>query len=99
NLGIGVGQEYVDGFSRITFFENNPNAVGVFAGLAIVFSLYFIVNPAQSYGKNGYFMLLVIPAFINLLLLSGSRGALITVVVSVTLLLIMNRSGQYRWIF
>lgn len=95
-LGIGLGQEYVEGVSRLTFFENNPNTVGILVGLAIVFSVYFIINPAKTFGKKGYMVLLAMPGFINLLLLSGSRGALITTSLSVGLLLLMNKTHPFK---
>lgn len=60
-LGMGMGQEYVEGTSRLTFFENNPNTVGLLAGLAIVFALYFILNPHKTFGKKGFLVLLALP--------------------------------------
>lgn len=95
-FGIGLGQEFEEGVSRITFFENNPNTVGVLAGLAIVFSLYFILNPSKTFQKKGTLALLALPGFINLLMLSGSRGALITTALSIVIMLIMNKSTPFK---
>jgi|SRR5690554_1608217 len=95
-FGIGLGQEFEEGVSRITFFENNPNTVGVLAGLAIVFSLYFILNPIQTFQKKGALVLLALPGFVNLLLLSGSRGALLTTALSVIIMMVMNKSTPFK---
>ncbi|MEX0996000.1 MAG: O-antigen ligase family protein [Flavobacteriaceae bacterium] len=96
SLGIGVGQEYIEGVSRITFFGNNPNVVGILAGLAIVFSLYFILNPNKTFGKKGYLLLFALPPFVNLLLLSASRGALITTACALVVMLIMNKTTSFK---
>lgn len=95
-LGIGLGQEYEEGVTRLTFFENNPNTVGILAGLAIVFTLYLILNPNKTYGKKGFLLVLALPVFVNLLLLSASRGALITTGFSVVIMLIMNKSTPFK---
>lgn len=95
-LGIGIAQEYEEGVSRLTFFENNPNTLGILAGLAIVFALYFILNPHKTFGKKGLFLILALPAFVNLLLLSASRGALITTGFSVVLMLVMNKTTPFK---
>src|SRR5690606_27096801 len=39
-FGIGVGAEYVEGMSRLTFFENNANIIGIFGGLSLTFVVY-----------------------------------------------------------
>lgn len=96
SLGIGVKQDYVENLARITFFGNNPNTVGVLAGLGIVFSLYFILNPSQNYGSKSYLIILAIPSFIMLLLHSGSRGALITLVMSAAIMLITNKATPFK---
>lgn len=96
SLGIGLGQEYEEGVSRLTFFENNPNTVGILAGLGIVFALYFILNPHKTFGKKGFLLVFALPAFVNLLLLSGSRGALLTTGLSVVLMLIMNKTTPFK---
>ncbi len=95
-FGIGLGQEFEEGVSRITFFENNPNTVGVLAGLAIVFSLYFILNPSRTFQKKGVLVVLALPGFVNLLLLSGSRGALLTTALSVILMMVMNKTTPFK---
>lgn len=95
-LDIGLGQEYVEGISRLTFFGNNPNILGLFAGLAIVFSLYFILNPHKAFGKKGFLLLLALPTYINLLLLSASRGALITTGFSIVLMFLMNKTTPFK---
>lgn len=96
SMGIGIGEEFVEDVSRITFFGNNPNIVGLLSGLAIVFSLFFMLNPQESYGKKSYLFLLVIPVFVNLLMQSGSRGALITTAFSVGVMFIMNKTVSYK---
>lgn len=95
-IGVGISHEYIEGSSRITFFENNSNTVGVLSGLAIVFSIYFTINSSQNFGKKGFLILLALPSFFNMLLLSGSRGALITVAFSVSVMLIMNKGVPYK---
>lgn len=95
-LGIGLGQEYEEEVSRLTFFGNNPNTVGVLVSLTIVFAFYFILNPHKTFGKKGLFLVLALPAFINLLLLSASRGALITTGFSVVLMLLMNKTTPFK---
>ena len=91
-FGIGIGQEFEENVTRITFFGNNPNTVGVLAGLAIAFSLYFILNPSKTFQKKGLLVLIVIPSFVNLIILSGSRGALISTVIVVLFMFIMKKS-------
>ncbi len=95
-LGIGLGEEYVENVSRVTFFGNNPNTIGVSVSLATVFSLYFVLNASTTYGKNVYLVLFAIPSFTNLLLSSGSRGALITLTLSLSLLFITNKAVPYK---
>jgi len=95
-LGIGLGSEYVEGETRLTFFNNNANMLGVFTGVALTFTIYFILNSHQTYGNKVYLLLFSLPLFVNMLLSSGSRGALISTVLSVLTLILLNRDKKYK---
>src|SRR5690606_19551072 len=96
-FGIGVGAEYVEGMSRLTFFENNANIIGILGGLSLTFVVYFILNPKKAFGKKSYYLLVTIPFSTNILLLSGSRGALISTILAIVGMFIFRKdSGQKK---
>ncbi len=97
--GIGVGYDFEENTTRLTFFNNNPNTVGVLAGLAIVFTLYLLLNIKDTFGRYTLLLLLVLPGFLNLLLLSASRGALFTTGIAVLIMLILSKAAPFKRIF
>jgi len=104
-LGIGIGSEYVEGVSRLTFFENNSNTLGIFAGLALTFSMYFILNPEKTYGIRVYYLFITLPLFVSILLMSGSRGALFSAVLAIIGMFVLRKDSvpkkiaQYSLLF
>lgn len=89
-FGIGLEQTFIEGSSRLSIFGNNPNSIGALVSIAFLFSSYLLFSRKFDLGYFYYLIIFTLPIFLHLLLLTGSRGSLITVILGFTLLGLFN---------
>lgn len=90
----GTGVEYIEG--RLIIFESNSNSLGMWVSTAILLALDIIIfeNPR---GKKLLFYIFVIAIGFNLVVLTGSRKAIIMVMAGIIVYYIfLNRSFLYK---
>ena len=86
NFGIGIETDVELGSTRLMFFGTNPNRVGDLSAIAIFIAFHMLTKRSIYFGKATWLILLTVPILVNILILSGSRGALlVTLVGTVTL--------------
>src|SRR5690625_411857 len=100
NMGVGIQSareseaiDDIENVARIWFMGLNPNSLGNLAALAFILSMYFIVDL-----KNKFVLLLIFPmlAFLDLVMYSGSAGALLLLFLGGTLFFITNKPSGYK---
>lgn len=91
NLFLGVGENWKAG--RLFIFGENPNLTGMKASLAILIVTAYLINDRFSVKKLIGGAVLALPIF-NLLIISGSRGALLSMFLGV---LVMFALIKVNW--
>jgi O-antigen ligase len=87
--GIGVSSSE-DG--RATIFGINQNAVAIYSNIAVLFILNYIHNFEMSKSRK-YLFYIFIPAFINITILTASRGGFISLLLGVAIYFIAKNKG------
>ncbi len=98
-IGFGIGLDIETdqiGTTRLSFFGSNPNGIGNLAAIALFLTLHMLIYRRKYFGKITWLMLLTIPPLLNLISLSGSRGALIIALVGVLSLIILQRGNSIK---
>jgi O-antigen ligase len=68
-------------FGRLSIFGYNPNTIGTWGVYSIVCVLCILMYDKEVFGVKRYLLLLLIPSFLSMMVASGSRGAIIIVLV------------------
>ena len=90
----GIGVEFISG--RLFIFETNANLIGVWASIGILFAIDLIIFE-KAKGKDLYYYVFVIVTALGLIVLSGSRKAIIMMPTSILIYYIfLNRSFNYK---
>jgi O-antigen ligase len=87
--GIGVSSSD-DG--RATIFGINQNAVAIYSDIAVLFILNYIHNYEMSKSRK-YLFYLFIPAFVNITILTASRGGFVSLLLGVAIYFIAKNKG------
>lgn len=102
NMGVGLQSsresevvDDIENVTRIWFMGLNPNSLGNLAALAFILSLTFIEDL-----RNKFTFLLIFPmlAFLNLVMFSGSAGALLLLSIGCILFFMANKPSGYKLI-
>lgn len=101
NFGIGLNNEIDSelGTFRLYFFGSNPNTIGLLAAIALIFLINILLNWKSYYSKKTFLLLLGVPLLISLLSFSGSRGALFTAFIGITLLFLFQKTSLTKKFF
>jgi len=86
NLFFGVGENFMH--NRHFIFGENPNLTGMKASLAILVITANLINKKYSIWRLIFSCLLALP-IINLLIVSGSRGALLSLLVGLIVMMVL----------
>lgn len=97
-LGIGVERDLSEGIgnSRLSFFGNNSNTLGEYLSISIILVVYLFINRMKYFGKKSYWLLFTIPVFLSLVGLTGSRGALVIIIVGISVLFFTIKSTFFQ---
>lgn len=99
SMGVGIQSsresealDDLENVTRIWFMGLNPNSLGNLAALAFILALSFFESL-----KNKFVFLLIIPmlAFVELVLSSGSAGAVLLLCLGVGLFFVLNKPKGY----
>ncbi|WP_224483114.1 O-antigen ligase family protein [Robertkochia aurantiaca] len=89
----GTGVSFVNG--RILIFGENPNLIGVKAVIAFLIVLSFLLNEPLNWKLKTMGALLLLP-FLNLVILSASRGALLSLFLGILLMVFTMDIGFWK---
>lgn len=84
-IGIVIRQ------NRLSVFGDNPNNQGTKVALGIFLIFFFVLKDKLKLNKYRYLLLLAIPTLLSFLVATASRGALLTLFLSLFLLIILYR--------
>jgi O-antigen ligase len=96
-FGVGV-EETPD--ERFTIFNDNPNYVGIRSSIALLTLIYLIFYNKLKLGKNRYWLFLLFPTLIILLVSTGSRVSFLSLVLGIIIFLfpLTNKISSNRFI-
>lgn len=103
-LTVGVGiQASEDGASaaislseikRVWFFGLNPNSLGNYASLSVLFCIFLFFSPSSKKNKiTNYIPITLIPLFIYIIGISGSAGAFLSLFSSLFIYFLFRRGN------
>lgn len=87
-IGIDIG--YMD---RESLLGNNPNMIGLAAVLSLLIACFILIENTFNYGKNRYILLISFPFLLQAISNTGSKGALLTMGISIILYLLLIKKG------
>lgn len=91
----GTNALYTEG--RLTVFElTNPNTLGNISANALLIIIFFVSKDVLVWGKMRFLLLLVIPGLLDVLIKTGSRGALICFCFGIICLLLFSKI-KLKW--
>ncbi|AYN68446.1 O-antigen ligase domain-containing protein [Euzebyella marina] len=85
---IGIGSDFKGG--RLLLFGENPNSIGVKVVIAFLICVSRLITEKFDWKKLLLYSVAIISC-LNLIILSGSRGALVSVFISLALLVLFMR--------
>jgi len=94
-LGIGVNIDPFYQSNRVTFFGANSNSIGNWCATAVVFILGIHVTNIKIKSLYKLIFLSAVPLLISVMLSTGSRGALLSLAISLLILFSGFRSKLY----
>jgi len=102
-LSFGYSYGFLDQFllvskGRVFFWGENPNSTSARYGLAFLFILHFIIRNPLGFPKWRHLLWFALPAIMNLIMATGSRGSFLILLVSVLIYLayVPFRSKGYK---
>jgi O-antigen ligase len=93
---FGIGDQFVHG--RLYIFGENPNLTGMKTSLAFLIVTAKLIRNGFSIKRMIYSIILVIP-ILNLLILSGSRGGLLSLVAGVFVMMLLLKISWIKKVF
>lgn len=84
----GIGTTYFQG--RILIFGENPNGMGTKAVVAFIIVLYYLIRVKSTILKKAMAILALV-GFLSLVILTASRGALLSLFMGTFILIILNK--------
>lgn len=82
-IGIDIGH-----MGRQSLLGNNSNVIGLSSLISIVLIIYLVIENHQKLSKSRFLLLFIIPFLLQAIAKTGSKGALLTLVIGLTLYLI-----------
>jgi O-antigen ligase len=94
---LGSSYEIIN--DRALLFGENPNSTSTRMALALLYFFYIFIQDPLNYGKSRYFVLLTFFPLIMSIVLSGSRGSLLSLIGGIILLVIFSKNKKYTKVF
>lgn len=85
---FGIGEQYIGG--RLFLFGENANQTGMKTALALLLLIYGFINRENSFKKKTFYLILTIP-ILYLLIESGSRGALFSLLIGIFIVVLLGK--------
>ena len=85
---FGIGEQYNGG--RLFLFGENANQTGMKTALALLLLIYGFINRDNSFKKKAFSLILTIP-ILYLLIESGSRGALLSLLIGLFIVILLGK--------
>ena len=85
---FGIGEQYNGG--RLFLFGENANQTGMKTTLALLLLIYGFINRDNSFKKKAFSLILTIP-ILYLLIESGSRGALLSLLIGLFIVILLGK--------
>lgn len=95
-IGAGVDVNVPTGEDRITFFGANSNLIGNYAVIATMLCISLLFKQSMYFGRKSMLLLFTFPGLILLIGASGSRGALVALLIGLFTFLLFYKTRTRR---
>jgi len=95
HLGIGVSENIYEGLEgRVSMFGENQNDIGIRICITMLILISYIFEKKINWKNSRYFLLLVFPFLLRLALATGSRVALLSLVLAIIVFVGLKKEGS-----